>query len=1112
VTLGNTNDNGSGLVTPTLNGIETLNVSLSNTDGTGLDLQDASGLKAVNVTRVSTGLADGVVATIAGNAARLLNMSAATTEVSIANSVAYSDVNLTYRNGELSGAESVNIALTNAAVETLNVGAQAIQTNHVNNVTLDVKTGSHVQFIDVNSGSVETATQKLAIKAGADFILGADVDKDGNYLDDNTAIGDDAKLAEIEVTGAGNVTIGEVSARAAGMTLSAGTATGNISVNVTNADGVAASAFTTGSGNDTVVSDGLAADLTTNGGTDTVTVTGSITADSTVDLGAGADTLSVGAAAVSNGVNVLTGQLEGTIAGGATVNTGDDADTVSLGDVANVSLGEEAVLNTGAGNDVVTLSGSIAGDTAGASDGDSLTAKVETGAGDDTVTFNLLGQGDQGVLVAGLLDGGEGANILTVTGNADATAAAVSATDADRVSGFQTLNLVSEQSVSAAIAAAVNGVKANTTAQNDDDGDSADYNVNVSEFTGLTTINVTNQAGIIDATAEEATAIRKFAGDDVTHNITMLQGGETINVKTVEAGTGIGEARTIGGIDGRVVGTTELASDAAADVTLNLSAALGVTDVTADVVVNEVALAGQTDGDVAINDVGVWTAVPAVTDTNVELANLNLAVNGSTNRTVTLGAGDFRNTLTLTSNAVAGTTLSVANVEASTVSAGTVAANLNITTLTDEAKTITTGSGNDVVNLIADTVNSANTVAAANRDVIDLGAGTNRIIVDNHMRGAGADTDEVFDNIRNVQEVEVRGATNVTLDDDAHNTGVSKVVLGQAATVAGVQGTVTDLDLGVDFNRAVTVDMLSGTNLDVDNDADQNLTVNMATTGSLADNTLTLTDAGIATVAVNVRVDNVAQNIAAVGTGANNDVIITNNDVTAEIDTIVLLDSTQTSAVTGAAATSAGQITLTLGANWAQASDTLLVNASDINDDDLDANGDGDRADNGSDSGVARGDIGYLTGANTAEVGNDIDDTQTVRIDASGANYKVNITGSQVVDTIIGTALSDVIDGQAGNDDITGGLGGDTLTGGAGNDTFRVNLAGSNGNVNNTDTITDFETGKDKIVVTLPAVTGTNAAVVNLSSFKQIITAADGTGDDSLAVRPGNQCQSDCRG
>jgi len=216
--------------------------------------------------------------------------------------------------------------------------------------------------------------------------------------------------------------------------------------------------------------------------------------------------------------------------------------------------------------------------------------------------------------------------------------------------------------------------------------------------------------------------------------------------------------------------------------------------------------------------------------------------------------------------------------------------------------------------------------------------------------------------------------------------------------------------------------------------------------------------------------------------------------------------------VTGAAATSAGQITLTLGANWAQASDTLLVNASDINDDDLDANGDGDRADNGSDSGVARGDIGYLTGANTAEVGNDIDDTQTVRIDASGANYKVNITGSQVVDTIIGTALSDVIDGQAGNDDITGGLGGDTLTGGAGNDTFRVNLAGSNGNVNNTDTITISKPVRTRLL--LPCrrllVPMLLSLICQASSRSSLLLMA-------LAMilwrfDPGNQCQSDCRG
>jgi len=45
LTLGNTNDNGSTIVTPTLNGIETINAVFSNTDGTGLDLQDATGCR-----------------------------------------------------------------------------------------------------------------------------------------------------------------------------------------------------------------------------------------------------------------------------------------------------------------------------------------------------------------------------------------------------------------------------------------------------------------------------------------------------------------------------------------------------------------------------------------------------------------------------------------------------------------------------------------------------------------------------------------------------------------------------------------------------------------------------------------------------------------------------------------------------------------------------------------------------------------------------------------------------------------------------------------------------------------------------------------------------------
>lgn len=1105
VTLGNTNDNGSKIITPTLTGIETINAVFSNTDGTGLDLQDATGLKVLNVTRVSSALANGTVGSTTAAAVNLLNLPATALNLAISNSVAYSDVNISYRDGELNGAETVTVALSSAAIEDLVIGSQALQTNHINNLVLDIKSASQVQNLNLKGGSVETADQTLSIVAGATFILGDDANKNGNYLDDNSALaGVDSRLAKITVTGAGNVTIGEISTRSKGMILDAGAATGDIAVNVTRNDQNKDSAFTTGSGNDTIVSDGLAADLTTGLGNDTVTVAGSITADSLVDLGDGADKLTVGTAGTQNGVAIFTGALEGTIAGGTTVNTGAGDDIIVIGDVSNVSLGEEAVLNTGDGNDSVTLSGSITGDTIGAADGDNLTAEVNLGAGDDTLTFNLLGQGDQGVLIAGLVTGGAGANVINVTGNANATVTVQDTTDADRVTGVQTLNLTSAQAISAALATAINTVKAGTVTQNDNNAVTADYTVDVSEFTGLTTINVRNEAGVTDATPEEATAIRRFAGDDATTTLTNLQGGEAINVATVEAGTGVESDRTIGGIDGRIVGSTELANDQAADLTLNLSLDKAATDQVARVVIGQIGIAGQIDGDVAINDVGAWSNTPAASDANKELKDLNLTINGSTNRTITLAAGDFRNTLTLASNAAAGTTFTFTGVEATTIAAGSVAANLNITVLTSEGKTITTGAGNDVVNLLNDVLDSSNTTAAASRDVIDLGAGFNKIIVNDELRGAGLDTDEVFDNVKNVQEVEVRlGTTIATLDDDAFNAGINTFTVGSS-------GQFVDLDIGVDFTRALTVNLVAGASVDIDNDADQNLTVNIGSQGATTDALLAFTDAGTGStnVTVNITVDSKAQNISdgALASINTNDVFITNADATGEIDKIVLKDSVQTSTVAGAAQTVTGNIALKLGAAWAQASDTLTVDASDINDDDKDANADGDRADNGSDFADApRGDIGYLNGS-TAEVGNDIDDTQTMSIDASAANYKVNIIASQLADTIIGTKLADVIDGQAGADKITGGAGSDTLTGGAGADTFiYTSVSDSDGNTTSTDTITDFTTGSDKLDINL----GTNSTtgIVNFGSFASV--ASSGDGDNSLQGTTGTTVVGD---
>lgn len=54
-TLGNFNDNGAGTITPTLTGIETINVAFTGSGAATntLDLQDSTGVKSVNVTRIS---------------------------------------------------------------------------------------------------------------------------------------------------------------------------------------------------------------------------------------------------------------------------------------------------------------------------------------------------------------------------------------------------------------------------------------------------------------------------------------------------------------------------------------------------------------------------------------------------------------------------------------------------------------------------------------------------------------------------------------------------------------------------------------------------------------------------------------------------------------------------------------------------------------------------------------------------------------------------------------------------------------------------------------------------------------------------------------------------
>jgi serralysin len=105
---------------------------------------------------------------------------------------------------------------------------------------------------------------------------------------------------------------------------------------------------------------------------------------------------------------------------------------------------------------------------------------------------------------------------------------------------------------------------------------------------------------------------------------------------------------------------------------------------------------------------------------------------------------------------------------------------------------------------------------------------------------------------------------------------------------------------------------------------------------------------------------------------------------------------------------------------------------------------------------------------------------------AYNANIE-NATGGNGKDTLIGNGLVNTLDGNAGAD---------TLTGGAGADIFDYN-ARSDSNSSNTDTITDFQKGTDKIDVTglnlsnvASSGSGNTLIVSDMGSYTQLSTAS----------------------
>ena len=161
-TLGNANDNGATVVTPKLQGIETVNVAFTGSGGTAvvaLDLQDTTGLNVANITRVSQAV----------NRAELGNIQNALESMSVSNSNANQAgvVEFSYANGALLGDNTATLTLDNVNVLALNIGrntsgiaANGVGLEGYEHLTIDVTSDTTIGTLNLpmDTGSAGTVT------------------------------------------------------------------------------------------------------------------------------------------------------------------------------------------------------------------------------------------------------------------------------------------------------------------------------------------------------------------------------------------------------------------------------------------------------------------------------------------------------------------------------------------------------------------------------------------------------------------------------------------------------------------------------------------------------------------------------------------------------------------------------------------------------------------------------------------------------------------------------------------------------------------------------------------------------------------------------------------
>jgi len=729
---------------------------------------------------------------------------------------------------------------------------------------------------------------------------------------------------------------------------------------------------------------------------------------------------------------------------GQTISTGDGADFVGVyGDGEDgVTLG--GTIDTGNGNDEVEVWNGYYSDWAVGE-----TGLITTGDGDDEVYLYggiapdgvdaddvagtvLLGNGNDflevyGGDLAGLVEAGAGDDYVEVDNGQLADTGVVNGDEGDDELALWNSFNGGGQVVTAD--ATVTGVETLTLGNYDDDDGDVDHDIDLDAFDeALATIDIVNDAYTF--------------GEDADHEVHLT------NLTT--------EAIKITSVD----------SDAGDDVELEVTLKDGSGD----------------DDSLSVTLYGGTELAPAKFEVDIqdegaagnEIENLALVNDGVGAREVDTSQ-DFDKSLTVTGNSTSN--LRVFNSTSQLVDASAYAGDFTIEVATEQDYEILTGSGDDTIDLLLDVFTMD--------DTVDGGAGTDRLIVNESTQDpARPDSDEAFNNVSNVEELEVRGEDEgtfyVSLDDDAYAAGIERLIVeddeGEQANV--------ELIVGPDFERGLRIDHNNGA-LNVDNDGAVDLDIYLDAEGG---RTLTFTDASNGgdvnlTVTINDNGDDTFIDSAQAGAGTDGSIQLA---VTAgSIDKIVLLDN-----LAHGSAGDNGTVEIVTDDSWTDGSSTvgtLTVDASAIADDDLNTFTGGVILDAALETDAK---IVFTGSANDDEAyGGALDDTLVLGAGddyAEGGLGADSISGEAGNDILWGDEGNDTIDGGAGDDDITGGLGKDVLTGGAGNDIFYFDDALESNGLN-IDVITDFNVGDDTI-----------------SIFEDLLASAYFAGDAGVDGIPGN--------